>query len=213
MPEEMSKPSDRILIKTVLKNDKHALKIIQGKPMPGIFKLNFWLRFYLILVNVLSGCFSGFTVVNAKMCIEITSKKAPQDLFTDPMWYLTFVLMATMIISNLANLNQTISLYSQLLVMPTYECCIICGTLMAGGIVMNEFTYYTSQQLCLIFMGSLIAICGILYKVCVLEAEDIQQKTLTEMSTDCAVQRHWDEAVESIKRNQMKSGLLQKLIF
>lgn len=141
---EMAKPSDRILIKTVLKHDKHAIQMIQGTSRSEIFNLNFCLRFYLILVNVLSGCFSGMTVVNAKMFLEITGKKDPQEFLSDSMWYLTLVLMVSMVLCNLRNLNQTISLYSQLLVMPTYECCIICGTLLAGGIVMNEFSYYTT---------------------------------------------------------------------
>jgi hypothetical protein len=58
------------------------------------------------------------------------------------------------------------------MVMPTYECCVIFGTLVSGGIVMDEFSYYATSQLYFIFLGSTISISGIMYKVCKLEPED-----------------------------------------
>jgi hypothetical protein len=62
-----------------------------------------------------------------------------------PMCWVTGLSVIFTVFMNLSNLNFTISLYSQLLVMPTYECCIIFGTLASGGIVMNEFSYYTNS--------------------------------------------------------------------
>jgi hypothetical protein len=56
--------------------------------------------------------------------------------------------------------------------MPTYECCVIFGTLISGGIVMNEFEYYNNYQLLLIGCGSCTAILGIMFKICMLETED-----------------------------------------
>jgi hypothetical protein len=61
--------------------------------------------------------------------------------------------------------------------MPTYECSIILGTLVSGGIVMKEFYMYESKQLMFIFIGSCIAICGIMYRVCLLEEEDLFQSS------------------------------------
>jgi len=57
--------------------------------------------------------------------------------------------------------------------MPTYECCIILGTLTSGGLVMGEFQYYTTKELSLITLGSCIAVCGIMYKICMLENTDL----------------------------------------
>lgn len=60
--------------------------------------------------------------------------------------------------------------------MPTYECCIIFGLLAAGGLVMGEFQYYSNQQLLFICLGSAISVCGIMYKLSMLENSDLEEK-------------------------------------
>ena len=85
-------------------------------------------------------------------------------------WVFTVLTFGSML-CNLINLNRSVSLFSQLHVMPTYECSIIFGTLLSGGIIMEEFSYYTPQQLTLIFIGSSICVIGIMWKVCLLELE------------------------------------------
>lgn len=76
-------------------------------------------------------------------------------------------------ICNFLNLNTTVSMFSQLTTMPTYQCSIIFGTLIGGGYMMSEFEYYTNNELAIIFIGSLICVTGILFKVCVVEKSDI----------------------------------------
>jgi hypothetical protein len=44
--------------------------------------------------------------------------------------------------------------------------------MVSGGIVMNEFKLYELRQLLLIFVGSSIAIVGIMVKVCMLEISE-----------------------------------------
>lgn len=89
----------------------------------------------------------------------------------EPLAWLTGMSVVFSVFSNVYNLNSTIALYSQLLVMPTYECSIIIGTLLSGGIVMQEFAFYKHQQLLIIMVGTCLAITGIMYKVCMLEAD------------------------------------------
>ena len=55
--------------------------------------------------------------------------------------------------------------------MPPYESSVIIGNFLSGGIVMNEFDFYTNNQLMLLFMGTCICVCGIFYKLCMLEKQ------------------------------------------
>jgi hypothetical protein len=56
--------------------------------------------------------------------------------------------------------------------MPTYECAIIFGNLISGGLIMNEFAQYSYTNLAFIAVGSSTCMFGIMYKVCTLENED-----------------------------------------
>ena len=58
--------------------------------------------------------------------------------------------------------------------MPPYESSVIIGNLISGAIVMNEFDYYTGGQIWMIFLGTLICVFGIFYKV--LRVEKISEK-------------------------------------
>ena len=57
--------------------------------------------------------------------------------------------------------------------MPPYESCVIFGNLLAGGFIMNEFKAYTTSEIVFLFIGCIIAVFGILYKVSMLDEEDI----------------------------------------
>lgn len=63
------------------------------------------------------------------------------------------------------NVNKTVSMYSQLYLMPPYETSLIMGNLMSGGLILNEFDYYSSGQIIMILIGTLICIFGIFFKV------------------------------------------------
>ena len=49
--------------------------------------------------------------------------------------------------------------------MPPYESSIIFGNLLAGGIIMGEFAAYSGFEIFFLFVGCVIAVFGILYKV------------------------------------------------
>jgi len=101
----------------------------------------------LIITNLLSGTLAGMNCVLGKLFAICASQP---HIIANPLLivfetgnWITGILVVISVFSNLINLNITISLYSQLLTMPTYECCIIFGTFMSGGFVMGEFFYYS----------------------------------------------------------------------
>lgn len=125
------------------------------------------------------------TSTMGKMFLEICAIEEGYDWFFNPLAWLTGISVCFTVFSNLYNLNFTIGLFNQLQVMPTYECSIILGTLVSGGIIMNEFGLYELRQLLLIFLGSSIAIVGIMYKVCMLEAyEDPESKETNKSESE-----------------------------
>lgn len=143
-----------------------------------------------------------------KMFLEVCAVEEGFDWFFNPLAWLTGLSVAFTVFSNLYNLNFTIGMFNQLQVMPTYECSIILGTLVSGGIIMNEFVLYELRQLLLIFMGSCIAIVGIMYKLCVLEAsEDPEDEEIIAKAP--ASEEDLDNSSEkneiTIKIRQMKS--------
>jgi len=132
------------------------------------------LRGFLVQTNLLSGFFAGSTSVLGKIfLISCGHSKGSFGWAHIPSVWVSGLAIIVTIYSNLFNLNLTVSLYSQLIVMPTYECCIIFGTLLSGGLVMGEFNYYTKSQLFIIFCGCCLCVSGILYKLSMVEHSDI----------------------------------------
>jgi hypothetical protein len=72
------------------------------------------------------------------------------------------------------NINLNLAYYSQLVVIPVFQCCVIIGTLCGGCFVMGEFKFYSEDELRVIAIGNSISIFGIIYKVCTLESKDIE---------------------------------------
>ena len=86
-------------------------------------------------------------------------------LLISPFFYIFGGLAILTICVNFLNLNSVLSIYSQLLVLPIYESCIIFGNLITAGIIMNEFIYYSWKELALISLGVFITVIGITNKV------------------------------------------------
>lgn len=96
---------------------------------------------FLVVTSMLSGALCGVTSTAIKLALEIFTY-SPQFL-TNYMLYAMFMVLALTSVLNFLNLTTTLMLYSQLYTMPPYESCVIFGNLLAGGIIMNEFTAYT----------------------------------------------------------------------
>ena len=142
----IEKPSNRVLIKILQTNKIEVIYDIQNIQLEedkDFFTIQFWLRSFLLLTNIFNGMVCGMTSTTGKICL-ITFGKCPGfTCLWNPVWLITFLSSFCTVFSNLFNLNTTISLYSQLITMPIYECCLIFGLLAAGGVVMGEFGYYT----------------------------------------------------------------------
>ena len=93
----------------------------------------------LILSALLSGLFGGLTATFAKMTIDVYSLLTLRDGFDNPLSHIFVVSMSISVLSNLANLNFTIGLYRQLMVIPPFESCLIFSNLLCGSIIMKEF--------------------------------------------------------------------------
>lgn len=63
--------------------------------------------------------------------------------------------------------------------MPPYETSLIMGNLLSGGLILNEFDYYTRGQIFMIVIGTLICIFGIFFKVLRVEMVSDNTKKFT----------------------------------
>lgn len=104
-----------------------------------------YLRIMLVLSSILSGLFGGLTATFAKMTINVAiACDVPLVFFNpDPYGHIFSVSMSLSVLANLFNLNFTIGLYRQLMVLPPFESCVIFGNLLCGGIIMKEFRDYS----------------------------------------------------------------------
>ena len=184
MREGIRKPSDRKIIKLIMSHSIENIRQFQNKTKPeGCLNIHFYLRLYLIVANCLSGLLAGMTSTMGKMFLETISFEEGSSMFFNYQCWVTGLSVAFTVYTNLMNLNMTISLFPQLQVMPAYECCVILGILICGGIIMKELSMYTVPQIFMIFIGSSIAIIGIMIRVSMLEEEDDVAKS--QIFMDC----------------------------
>lgn len=103
--------------------------------------------------------------------------------------------LAFCIVSNLSNLNHSMSMFSQLHVLPIYESCCIFFNLISGGLILGEFALYTREQLCYIMFGCLLSISGILFKMLYpvpQDGEDVGSPDLK--ASHCSMDQHFRPA-------------------
>lgn len=131
--------------------------------------------------NLLSGSLSGMTAVFSKMVLIIFAMTHGVDCLTMPAFYIGMSTVAFCMIFTVYNMNLNLAYYSQLVVVPLYQCCTIIGTICGGCFIMGEFKYYSDTELRIIAIGNSISIFGIIYKVCMLESKDIEAE---EASSD-----------------------------
>jgi hypothetical protein len=108
-------------------------------------KRQFWtvrthVRTFLIITSVLSGCLIGLLTSNSKLFTEsIKMSHTIPAMIINPYIYFFGGMMIILMSSAFYNLNLTMSLYSQLFVLPFYESCSICFNLASGLLIMGEF--------------------------------------------------------------------------
>ncbi|CDW72158.1 phospholipase d [Stylonychia lemnae] len=149
-------PTITQLIDRVSKMDEKDLK----KLSPNFQK--FWIRLPLILYPWASGLLSGMTTSFIKGVAEITKNHTMYELATHPLPYICLAICGFNIIGQLYTLNTGLKFYNQLEVIPIYQSSVILNNLLCGGLIFNEFQYYSWWNMLLIALGSVTCICGIM---------------------------------------------------
>jgi uncharacterized membrane protein len=154
--DKISRPSQRILIDIVKGHDKDEIVKITGCDN----NIHRTLSMHLVSICILSGLMVGLTASFGKIFLNITSFNS-----LDPVGWLFFVVTSSTILLNFVNINLALGLYSQLLVMPIQESCIIFGVMTGGLFIMDEIQFYTLVQLLLILCGTMMCVAGICWKL------------------------------------------------
>lgn len=165
-----------------MRNTQDELCQLQGRKVQEgkLLTITTHVRCFLMITSMLSGCLIGLLTSNTKLFTEsIRMSESIAAVIVNPFVYLSGAMVIACLSSNFYNLNVTMSMYSQLYVLPFYESCSICFNLVSGLVLMGEFELYTALQLSCIFIGCLISVTGILLKLLVLEAYDDPKSTNT----------------------------------
>ena len=97
-----------------------------------------------MMTSIVSGCFIGLLTSNTKLFTEtIKMSTSVAAIIINPFVYIFGGCMAVWMTMNFYNLNITMSIYSQLYVLPFYESCSICFNLVSGLVLMGEVDLYT----------------------------------------------------------------------
>lgn len=172
--EVIEPASDRIIIQMVMRNPKSDLIKFQGlDEATESTSVGLHVKLFLLLTSLFSGCFVSIFLSHGKLVQEFM--KNSDDLgsaLSNPLFYILAVNTFLGMFINFYNLNITMSMYSQLYVMPFYESCSMFFNLITGIMLIGEGELYTNTQLISIFIGNIVCITGIFLKMSVLEAYD-----------------------------------------
>lgn len=114
--------------------------------------------------SVLTGLYSGISAVATKYLVEVlretsdTSEKA-LGLVT------SIILLALSLIFNMTTMNHILSLYPSLKAVPASQSMIIIGTILSGGILLDEFDGYSVKSLFIFCLGAFICCVGLYLKI------------------------------------------------
>lgn len=156
LDDKIVKPSLRILIDIVKSHDKDDIVKIMGYDN----HVHRTLSMHLLSICILSGLMVGLTASFGKIFLNISSFNS-----LDPIGWLFFLITSSTILLNFVNINLAMGIYSQLLVMPIQESCIIFGVMTGGLFIMNEIQFYSLIQLLLILCGTMMCVAGICWKI------------------------------------------------
>lgn len=131
----------------------------------------FHVKMFLLLTSLFSGCFVSIFLSHGKLVQEFMKNSGDLgDALSNPLFYILAINTFLGMFINFYNLNVTMSMYSQLYVMPFYESCSMFFNLITGIMLIGEGELYTTTQLICIFIGNIVCITGIFLKMSVLEA-------------------------------------------
>lgn len=122
----------------------------------------FLIRVPLFLFPWASGLLSGITTSFIKGVAEMAKSEELMTILTHPLPYICLCICGLSIVGQLYTMNNGFKYYNQLEVVPIYQSSVIINNILCGGIIFNEFKFYTWWQMLLILTGTLICISGIM---------------------------------------------------
>lgn len=178
----IEKPSYRVLIQILLSLKARDVKRLEGSQHNryACFSKKFHLLFFLLICSLLCGASVGTLTCSTKMLMDsiaLLKGQSAIEILMNPKIIFIGLLIPAAIVENIWTLNQSMSLYSQLHVLPLYESSCILFNLLAGGLILNEFSLYSHRQLSFIVLGCSLSITGILFKLMTSPAANLTKTT------------------------------------
>ena len=118
----------------------------------------------LYFESILSSIYSGVSTVGIKIFVDSLSDSTISHTVLVIGLAISFTIFAVTSILNVATLNHLLSLYPSLKVVPCYQASIIVGTILCGGIFLDEFYKYNLKQAGIILFGVCFCVVGLYYK-------------------------------------------------
>lgn len=113
---------------------------------------------------MLTGVYSGVSAVATKYLVEVLRETTDMTAKIYGLIASISMLIISLIL-NLTTMNHLLSLYPSLKAVPTSQSMILIGTVMCGGILLDEFAAYTALKLLLFCLGVIICVVGLYLKI------------------------------------------------
>lgn len=114
--------------------------------------------------SFLTGLYAGISSVAMKFIIEVLREEDDMDAMNLGL-FLSIALTALSLLLNLTTMNHLLSLYPSLKAVPISQSLILVGTILCGGLMLDEFSTYSFNSLCIFSVGAVICVIGLYLKV------------------------------------------------
>lgn len=127
-------------------------------------KLKNLLDILLFAESCITGLYAGISSVATKFLIEVlreTEDTRSQNIGLT----LSVTLLLLSLIFNMTTMNHLLSLFPSLKAVPSSQSMIIIGTIISGGIMLDEFSAYSAVGLFIFSIGAMICVIGLYLKI------------------------------------------------
>lgn len=114
--------------------------------------------------SCITGFYAGVSSVATKFLIEVLREESDQKSKTIGL-ILSIAMLLASLIFNMTTMNHLLSLYPSLKAVPSSQSMIIIGTIVSGGIMLDEFAAYTLTSLGIFTCGVVICVLGLYLKI------------------------------------------------
>ena len=120
-------------------------------------------------------------VCTAKILMQTLGKYEGKMMYHDWITYAAMLLFVMLYVTDIMVMNLSVSLYSQLYVIPLQETLIIVFNLLSGGLILGEFRSYSSQEFAFVLAGCCLTVFGLMVKT---YFDDFDEDSVTEDQDD-----------------------------